>query len=110
MNKPIKRALATLPYQEMRQLSTEIAAKVNVNPTELADVLSSLPDQSDVEMRDNAILGYTFNRKKQITIQPLGDGYKVSMPTVEGATVVDRDIRAGVSQLFDTLTILQAME
>lgn len=110
MNRPIKRALAGLPYQEMKQLSTEIATKVNVNPTELADVLSTLPDQSEMEVRDNDILGRAFTRKKQITIQPHGMGFKISMPTVEGATVIDSDIRAGVSQLFDILTVLQAWE
>lgn len=111
MNKPIKRLLRQLPYQEMRQLSTEIGDKVNVNPTELADVLSTLPDQNEVEDRDNRLLSGAFTRKKQITIQPWADGsFKISMPSVDGATVVDRDIRSGMSQLFDLLTVLEAME
>ena len=110
MNTPIKNSLARLPYQEMMQLSREISERTGVQDTVVAEVLSSLEYDTDIEERDLMFLAMSFNRKKQITIQPHGDnGYRVCIPSIEGAEVIGTDIRACVSQLFDHVVTYNAL-
>lgn len=109
MNTPIKNSLARLPYQEMMHLAREIASKVAVPEQEMAEVLSSLEIDSSIEERDALFLDMAFTRKKQITIQPMGDGFKVAMPSIEGAEVIGTNIRACISQLLDHIVVYNAL-
>ena len=104
-----------MPYTELMTLAKELSDAINEGSvqhdrTSMADILVSLPDSCEEETRDNIILTQFFSRKKQLTIQPHGDAFKITCPTVEGAIVFSEDIRAGLSQLLDTLTVLQALE
>ena len=109
MNVPIKNALRRLPYQEMKTLSKEIADKVGVEPQHIAEALTVLEIDTDFEKRDAMFLEMAFNRKKNITIQKHGDGYKVCIPVIPGAQVIGTDIRACVSQLFDLVVTYNAL-
>lgn len=109
MNTPIKNSLARLPYQEMMHLSREIAARLGGDEKDIADTLSSLEIDSSVEERDAFFLNMAFTRKKQITIQPVGDGFKVAMPSVEGAEVIGTNVRACISQLLDHIVVYNAL-
>lgn len=109
MNTPIKNSLARLPYQEAMQLSRELAKKLGVDESKVAEALTTLEIDTDIEVRDHFFLSMAFKRKKQILVQPHGGGYRVSIPSVEGAEVVGSDIRACVSQLFDHVVVINAL-
>lgn len=106
-----------MTYRDMKDLSTLIAERLPAQLTAeaVADTLLKLPiDTEDAQLeKTNKILGNCFSRKKQIIIQPEhhpvgGTIYKITCPSVEGAVVFESNIREGVSQLLDTLTVLQA--
>ena len=110
MNTPVKNSLARLPYQEMMQLSREISERTGVADTAMAETLSTLEFDTDAEKRDMMFLAMSFNRKKQITIQPYGaNGFRVCIPSIDGAEVIGTDIRACVSQLFDHVVTYNAL-
>ena len=99
----------------MVDLSTMISESLPdcASPSDVAEVLINLPlDTADDQIvKTNDVLSRMFSRKKQITIQPHGENvFKIACPTVEGAVVFDNNIREGVSQLLDTLTVLQAFD
>jgi hypothetical protein len=112
-----KQICSTMTYRDMVDLSTILAENLppNAKPQDVADVLLDLPDDTDDDQMDNTnrVLQSCFNRKKIITIQPEkhsagGMIFKIACPSVEGAIVFDSNVREGVSQLLDTLTVLQA--
>jgi hypothetical protein len=109
MNTPIKNSLRRLPYQELKQLSHEIACQLGGNEHDIADCLSTLEIDTEIEERDAMFLEMSFNRKKQITIQPHGEGFRVCIPSIDGAEVIGKDIRACVSQLFDHVVAYNAL-
>lgn len=109
MNTPIKNSLKRLPYQEMKQLAHEIACRIGGDEHTIADCLSSLKFDTAIEERDAMFLEMSFNRKKQLTIQPHGEGYKVAIPSMDGAEIIGTDIRACVSQLFDHVVTYNAL-
>ena len=111
----LKQTISILTYRDMVDFSTMLAEKVGTDQETMADALLSLPgDTQDEQLeKTNNILSGCFSRKRQITIQPEhhpagGVMYKIACPSVDGAVVFDSNIREGVSQLLDTLTVLQA--
>ena len=109
----LKKTFRSLTYRDMVTLSTELSEKLPdcAEPGDVAAVLLDLPldmEDDSMEFMSNDVLSRMFSRKKQLTIQPEGeDVFKICCPSVEGAVVYDRNIREGVSQLLDTLTVLQ---
>ena len=111
--KSIQNHLAALPYRDMVDLTTMIAEALPdcASPEDVATALLELPEEDQQTTDTNIVLARMFSRKKQLTIQPCGeDVFKICCPTVEGAVVFDKNIREGVSQLLDTLTVLQAFD
>ncbi len=91
-------------------MAREISERCGVQDTIIAEVLTTLEIDTDIEKRDLMFLAMSFNRKKQITIQPHGDnGYRVCIPSIDGAEVIGTDIRACVSQLFDHVVTYNAL-
>lgn len=115
MQRAVRRLLRELPYREMRQLSHEVANKMGVDPhneTVIADALSSVPTDAEYDeaaRRRRAILAEFFHRKKQITIQPEGNGYMFVIPAV-GISVVSDDIEEGLQTLLETLISHEALK
>lgn len=116
MNRPIKARLASLPYREMRELAKQIADTLldhNTadDETNIATVLSGLAAQEDSEAvaKEQQLLHAMFTRKKQLTIQPYENGFKVSCPA-QGIDVYTDDIRDGISQVLDNLVVMKVME
>jgi hypothetical protein len=109
MNTPIKLSLKRLPYQEMMMLSRELGEMLDVNEHKIADAMTHLEINSDAEKRDAMFLNMLFNRKKTITIQPHGDGFRVCIPSMAGAEVIGTDIRACMSMLFDHVVTYNAL-
>lgn len=110
-----KQLCSTLTYRDMVDLSTMISEALpeHATPEGVAQVLLELPiDTEDNQIQQtNMILTSSFGRKRQIIVQPMqGDVFKITCPSFEGAVVFDKNIREGVSQLLDTITVLKAME
>lgn len=112
-----KQLCSTMTYRDMVDLSTIISENLppNAGREEVADTLLRLPNDTDDEQMEktNKVLQSCFNCKRTITIQPEkhsagGVIFKIACPSVEGAIVFDSNVREGVSQLLDTLTVLQA--
>ncbi len=103
-----------MTYRDMVDFSTILAERldlVGLGSQRIAEVLVDLPASNEQTDKTNEILGSLFNRKRIIAIQPLSNGvYRMSCASFEGAVVHDKDIREGVSQLLDTLTVLKALE
>lgn len=111
----LKQTISILTYRDMVDFSTMLAERVGTDPETMANALLDLPGDTNDEQLENTnkILTGCFSRKKQITIQPEthpsgGTMYKIACPSIEGAVVFESNIREGVSQLLDTLTVLQA--
>lgn len=112
MNRSIKATLSTLPYREMRELSKDIIHELpeGVDEEQMAVRLSALADMDDCEAatREQALLHSAFTRKKQITILPYDNGFKISIPA-QNIDVYSADVRDGISQALDNLVALKAM-
>lgn len=110
----IAKGLAMLTYRDMVDFSEILAAALAerneaVPPSVLAEILTTLPYDNDQTASTNEILAGFFRRKRQITIQPEGQGvFKIACPSLDGAVVVDKDVREGVSQLLDTVVVLES--
>lgn len=114
MNRPIKARLAQLPFREMRELSKQIVASLKEQPLgedRMALALSGLAALDDTEavVKEQKLLHSMFQRKKQITIQPYENGYKISVPA-QNIDVYSDDIRDGISQVLDNLVVMKVME
>lgn len=114
MNRPIKARLAQLPFREMRELSKQIVASLQDQPLgedRMALALSGLAEMEDTEAvaKEQRLLHSMFLRKKQITIQPYENGYKISVPA-QNIDVYSDDIRDGISQVLDNLVVMKVME
>lgn len=114
MNRPIKARLAQLPFREMRELSKQIVASLKEQPLgedRMALALSGLAQMEDTEavVKEQKLLHAMFTRKKQLTIQPYENGFKVSCPA-QGIDVYCDDIRDGISQVLDNLVVMKVME
>lgn len=104
-----------MTYRDMVDLSTMISEALpeRASPEEVAGVLVDLPaDTEDNQLaHTNKVLCTAFSRKRQITVQPMNNGaYKIVCASFEGAVVFDMNIREGISQLLDTITVLKALE
>lgn len=111
--KSVAHQLATLTYRDMVDFSEIIAEALGgvVTAEKIAKVMSELPVSNEQTDRTNEMLQGMFNRKRQFTITPLKDGvFKIACPSFEGAVVFDKDVREGVSQLLDTLTVLRGLQ
>lgn len=114
----LRQIFGSMPYRDMVDFSQLLCTKLEYgSPTKIAEALLDLPSDTEDDQLENTnkILASCFSRKKQITIQPErhsagGTIYKITCPTVDGAVVFDSNIREGVSQLLDTLTVLQAFK
>ena len=77
----------------------------------VADILTALPTSNEQTDNTNDMLADMFRRKRVIAVTPLKEGvFKMSCASYEGAVVFDKDIREGVSQLLDTLTVLNGLQ
>ena len=115
MIKDFRKICLGMTYRDMVDLSTMISEALpeRASPDEVANVLVDLPIDVEDNQLANAqmILGGAFGRKRAITISPMSnDTYKIACASFEGAVVFDTDIREGISQLLDTITILKALE
>ncbi len=112
MNRSIKAKLCTLPYREMRELSKDIIHELPdcVGEEEMAERLSSLADMEDCEAatKEQEMLHSMFTRKKQITVLPYDNGFKISIPA-QNIDVYCSDVRDGISQALDNLVALKAL-
>ncbi len=116
MNRRIKSSLSALPYREMLELSKEVRDGLGeisgqLNGTKaIAQVLSGLGDTEDTQATkdEKAILHSMFTRKKQITIQPFDNGFKIDVPA-QGITIYTDDLRDGISQALDNLVALKVL-
>lgn len=114
--KSVTQQLRGMTYRDMIDFSEIVAQALrqsgqSIDSTVLAQVLTSLPKGNEQTDKTNEILQTMFKRKRQFTISPLRDGvFKIACPSFEGAVVFESDIREGVSQLLDTLTVLKALE
>jgi hypothetical protein len=105
VNLQVKRTLAQLPYQEMKDLSEQVGVRLSSIPPEgeIAEILSTLStEESERDRNQNAYLQDYFSRKRAITIRPHGDGWVLTCSTLD-LTIHCTDLREGMSQLFDTL-------
>lgn len=106
--------LRSLTYRDMVDFSEIVADELNVSGVDariVADTFVALPAHNEQTDKTNEILALMFNRKRTICIQPMSNGvFKMSCASFEGAVVFEKDIREGVSQLLDTLTVLKALE
>ncbi len=113
MNRPIKARLAALPFREMRELCKQIEDQLPHEPTEdrMAMTLSGLAalEDSDAVEKEQRLLHSMFLRKKQITIQPYENGFKISVPA-QNMDVYSDNIRDGISQVLDNLVVMKVME
>ncbi len=115
--KSINQQLCGMTYRDMIDFSEILAGELNnsghpeVESSTIADVLTSLPISNEQTDKTNELLVAMFGRKRNITIQPMASGvYRFTCASFQGATVFDKDIREGISQLMDTLTVLKALE
>lgn len=112
--KSIAKQLSLLTYRDMVDLSEIIAEKLDipaVTPPMIAHIFTSLPTHNEQTDSTNDMLADMFRRKRAISIMPLKEGvFKISCASYEGAVVFDKDIREGVSQLLDTLTVLNGLQ
>lgn len=114
MNRPIKAALCTLPYREMRELSKEINEELrqygDPDTAAVAEVLSGLAGNEDTQTAKNeqSALHAMFPRKKNITVQPFDGGFQVSV-SAQSIVVYTDDVRDGISQALDQLVALRAL-
>ena len=115
--KSVTQLLRTLTYRDMVDFSEIVAQALNnaghpeIEASTIADVFVTLPAHNEQSDKTNAILQSMFKRKRQFTISPMKNGvFKIACPSFEGAVVFQEDVREGVSQLLDTLTVLKALE
>ncbi len=115
--KAIAQQLRGMTYRDMVDFSEIIATALNsagysnIEPNIVADVLTNLPTSNEQTDNTNKILASMFGRKRNFSIQPMKGGvFKMSCASFEGAVVFDKDIREGISQLMDTMTVLKALE
>jgi len=114
MNRRIKSSLSALPYREMLELSKEVNEGLrpygDPDTTAVAAVLSGLADTEDTQATkdERTILHSMFTRKKQITIQPFDNGFKIDIPA-QSITIYTDDLRDGVSQALDNLVALKVL-
>jgi len=114
MRRSVRQELRKLPYRDMRELSEEITDKLPEPPPseDIAMALTCLNiggTEDDMEQRRRLLLSEFFCRKKQITIQPEGKGFKICVPTT-GLTVHTEDIEEGLHDMTQTLISFLAME
>lgn len=115
MVREFKKLCASMTYRDMVDLSTLLSEALPdcAGPEDVANVLLDLPcDTEDNQISNtNKILTTAFGRKRAIAITPMKNGtYRFTCASFEGAVVFDTNIREGVSQLLDTITVLKAME
>lgn len=115
--KSINQQLQGMTYRDMVDFSEILAGEINnsghpeVEASTIAEVLTTLPISNEQTDRTNEFLISMFGRKRNITIQPMSSGvFRFSCASFQGATVFEKDIREGISQLLDTLTVLKALE
>jgi len=115
--KSVTQLLRALTYRDMVDFSEIVAQELNnaghpeIEASTIADVFVALPAHNEQTDETNQILQSMFRRKRVFSIQPLKEGvFKISCASFEGAVVFEKDIREGVSQLLDTLTVLKALE
>ncbi len=115
--KSINQQLRGMTYRDMVDFSEILAGEINnsghpeVEAGTIAEVLTTLPISNEQTEKTNELLTSMFGRKRNFTIQPMSNGvFRFTCPSFEGAVVFDKDIREGVSQLMDTLTVLKALE
>lgn len=100
----------------MRELSKQIAEQLidhqtADDETNIATVLSGLAGLEDTEAvtKEQELLHSQFKRKKQLTIQPYENGFKISCPA-QNIDVYSDDVRDGISQVLDNLVVMKVME
>ena len=105
-----------MTYRDMVDFSEIVASELEqrgrrIDPSVVAEVLTTLPKGNEQTDKTNELLASMFGRKRNFTIQPMNNGvFKLSCSSFEGAVVFEKDIREGISQLLDTLTVLKALE
>ena len=108
----LRKQFAAMSYRDMVDFSTMLSEALpdSALPEDIAKVLIDLPKDTDDNQIENTndILQSMFKRKRQITVQQMKPGvFKFCCPSFGGAVVFDSNIREGMSQLLDTITVLE---
>lgn len=104
--------LAQLTYRDMVDLSKIVADELGGVTTaeKIASVLCNLPRDNDQTADTSVILHDAFKRKRNITVQPKSGGaYVITCGSFNGASVICEDIREGISQLLDTIVVINTL-
>jgi hypothetical protein len=106
--------LRALPYTEMKALAAKVRLGLGTQPpneTQVADVLSSLPNITDDELDiEQEILGDFFRRKRAITITSAAGSEGPWTISYAGGIMVSSDtVRGALSEFLDALAAYHAL-
>ena len=109
------RKIRTAPYRTIERLSADVASNLGSaypSSSAVAEALVHAAEQpsqfSDEDIQEAEILLAMFSRKRAVTIQRHGDGFKIGGATF--AEVACTDIREGLMEFLDaniTLSVLR---
>lgn len=119
----VKRALASLPYTEMRALGDQLIATlhqrrppgavglVGLELDAVCDALATLPAGDDKQLEaEEVFLGRAFTKKRggkvMIMLKPTGTGWEVK---VGDFTQVGKTVRSAISELLDHIAAYEAL-
>lgn len=95
----------------MRGLAQQITESVPCDPESLCLALSGLRSDGwdELEANRQALLAEFFKRKKQITVQPQGNGWSIQVPTA-GLEIRTDNIEEGMHEMMQTLISFIALD
>ena len=105
--------LSALTYRDMVDFSEIVAEKLGgvVEAEKIAEAMSDLPHDNEQTIRTNEVLNAAFSRKRNISVQRAqagGGAYHIRCESLNAGLVAE-DIREGISQLLDTITVVQSL-
>jgi hypothetical protein len=111
MRRSIAHQLSRLPYRDMRGLVQQITESVPCEEESLCVALSGLRQDGwdDLEDQRQELLAEFFRRKKQITVQPQGNGWSIQVPTA-GLEIRCDNIEEGMHEMLQTLISFIALD
>lgn len=95
----------------MRGLAQQVTESVPCDPESLCLALSGLnsEDWDALEQQRHELLADFFKRKKQITVQPQGNGWSIQVPTA-GLEIRTDNIEEGMYEMIQTLISFAALD
>lgn len=109
--------LRVLPYADMMELAKAIEGEFlstgRPNTTQIAGALAKVASkhvpQSELSTADHKLLLDIFSRRRSISVKSGNGAFELEVQTLH-ARVLHTDVRAGLSQIIDTVAAARALK